>query len=81
MAFSSEACPALDAGWKPVGVKKARQNKRSYRTTARLFHSAVSKSESDINDSILTSRRNCNLLVPRPSQGRAYRTDIHVKTA
>ena len=27
-AFSSEACPALDAGWIPVRVKKTRQNKK-----------------------------------------------------
>src|SRR5713101_7137792 len=27
-AFSSEACPALDAGWVPVRVKKTRQNKK-----------------------------------------------------
>jgi hypothetical protein len=25
-AFSSEACPALDAGWRTVRLKKTRQN-------------------------------------------------------
>jgi hypothetical protein len=30
-AFSSEACPALDAGWTPVRVKKTRQNKKCLR--------------------------------------------------
>jgi hypothetical protein len=29
IAFSSQACPALDAGWTPVRAGKTRQNKES----------------------------------------------------
>jgi len=29
MRFQPKACPALDAGWAPVRVKKTRQNKKT----------------------------------------------------
>src|SRR5271166_1816511 len=55
IAFSSEACPALDAGWIPVRVKKTRQIKSVLAGLARRLH-AIARAAAD-RRGVLPDRR------------------------